>query len=319
VFTVEDGDQAVLVCTHLTMPPLVAAAQLCSSSSPALNGQRAAALIRRAAARHACVVFFPEAADYIAANAAHSLSLVQPVTTSPFVLAIQETLAALHSEGTHIDVVAGVHEPTEQPQLDKRTRNTLLYFNSTGEIVQRYQKIHLFDVDIPHGPILKESNSVQPGNAITAPFDTPLGKLGMAICYDLRFPELALELRRQGAQILTYPSAWTMKTGPHFQTLAKAMAILTQCYVIMPAQKGVHDTSHGLPDGIDITTTRESYGHTCIVDPNGTILAECPDTYSGEAAEEGSLCFAEVDLAVVERMRINMPLWQHRRPDVFNK
>lgn len=297
---------------------LIAAGQLCSSSNLAENGLKAARLIRKAASLDAKIIFLPEAADYIASNASHSKSIVKSYDTSPFISTITETLQDLHSHGKFIQVAVGIHEPTTLTEDSlNRTKNTLVYLDSNGNLLQRYQKIHLFDVDIPNGPILKESNSVQPGNKIIKPFKTPAGNLGLGICYDLRFPELALRLRTQGAQLLTYPSAWTMKTGPHFQTLGKAMAILTQCYVILPAQKGVHDTNSGLVNipsaSSSSSSKRESYGHTCIIDPNGSIIAECSDAIDGE-----QICIADIDLDVVEKMRTNMPLWSQRRGvDVF--
>ena len=292
---------------------LVAAGKLCSSSSLKENGLRAAALIRRAVAQNAKIIFLPEAADYIASNATHSKALAQSYETSPFIETIRATLKELHCGGQSIQVAVGIHEPAANDPL-QRTKNTLVYLDADGELLHRYQKLHLFDVDIPNGPILKESNSVQPGSEVLPPFDTPAGKLGLAICYDLRFPELALRLRTLGAEILTYPSAWTMKTGPHFQGLGRSMAILTQSYVVLPAQKGVHDVladtkgSAAAPDTPATGSKRESYGHTCIIDPNGTILAECSD-----ASDADQLCVADIDLDVVDKMRTNMPLWSQRR------
>lgn len=287
---------------------LIAAGQLCSSSNLKENGLRAASLIRKAVKQNAKIIFLPEAADYIASSAEHSKKLVKAYEVSPFIKEIRETLKELHNNGEFIQVAVGIHEPTIDDPLN-RTKNTLVYLDSNGDLLQRYQKLHLFDVDIKNGPILKESNSVQPGNEIIPPFETPAGKLGLAICYDLRFPELALRLRSLGADILTYPSAWTMKTGPHFQVLGKSMAILTQSYVVLPAQKGVHDVT---ADGSDVHvkpgTKRESYGHTCIIDPNGSILAECSDAVDGD-----QICVADVALSVVAKMRTNMPLWQQRR------
>jgi beta-ureidopropionase len=294
---------------------LIAAGQLCSSSNLAENGIHAAKLIRKAASFNAKMIFLPEASDYLASNAQHSKSLVKSIDSSPFIIKIRETLKDLHLNGKFINVAVGIHEPTINDSKN-RTKNTLIYLDTNGDLLYKYQKIHLFDVDIPNGPILKESNSVQPGNKIIDPFDTPAGKLGLGICYDLRFPELALNLRSKGAQILTFPSAWTIKTGPHFQTLGKAIAILTQSYVVLPAQKGIHDVSFGkIGDEVLVGSKRESFGHTCIIDPNGTILAECSDV--GVNDENGQICIADIDLDIVEKMRINMPLWNQRRPDVF--
>ncbi len=153
---------------------------------------------------------------------------------------------------------------------------------------------------------------MEPGNTVLQPFSTVIGKVGLGICYDLRFPELALRLRSEGAQVLTFPSAWTVKTGPHFQVLAQSTAIFTQSYVVMPAQKGRHRLTKDPSAGPDSLTSRESYGHTCIVDPNGTILAQCADITDAE-----QICVADINLDELETVRQNMPLWDQRRPDVF--
>lgn len=294
---------------------LVAAGQFCSSSNLKENGIRASKLIRKAVSLNVKIIFLPEASDYIAANSNHSKKIVKSFNESPFIIEIKNTLKDLYNNNKFIQVAVGIHEPTINDSLN-RTKNTLIYLDSNGDLLYRYQKIHLFDVDIKNGPILKESNSVQPGNEILKPFKTPAGNLGLGICYDLRFPELALRLRSLGAQILTYPSAWTMKTGPHFQILGKSIAILTQSYVILPAQGGVHDVNADDPknhdNNLQLGTKRESFGHTCIIDPNGTILAECSD-----ASDKDQICIADIDLDIVEKMRANMPLWSQRRSDVF--
>ncbi|KAG0679889.1 Carbon-nitrogen hydrolase [Pichia californica] len=293
---------------------LVAAGQLCSSSNLKENGIRAAQLIRKAVAVNAKILFLPEASDYISSNANHSKCIVKTFEESPFIKEIKNTLIELHNKGKFIHVAVGIHEPAIN-DLKNRTKNTLIYLDTNGDLLYRYQKIHLFDVDITNGPILKESNSVQPGNEIIKPFKTPAGNLGLGICYDLRFPELALRLRSLGAELLTYPSAWTMKTGPHFQVLGKSIALLTQSYVILPAQSGVHDVyadGYKLDNNLVAGSKRESFGHTCIIDPNGTILAECSD-----ASNQDQICFADIDLDIVNKMRTNMPLWSQRRSDVF--
>ncbi|GMM44958.1 putative hydrolase [Pichia kluyveri] len=268
----------------------VAAAQICSTNDLLANGLKVASLIRKAANDNIKLIFFPEASDYIASSTEESIAIAKPINSSPFIKPIIDTLKELQS----IDVVVGVHVPSiSNPN---KTINTLLYFNKFGEITEKYEKLHLFDVDIPNGPILKESNSVIAGNKILPPFDTPVGKLGLAICYDLRFPELSLKLRSLNAQILTFPSAWTIKTGPHFHKLAQACAIYTQCYVILPAQGGEHNEK------------RKSFGHTCIIDPNGEIVAEIN--------EEG-YCVGEIDLQLLNNIRTAMPLWNHKRWDVY--
>ena len=176
--------------------------------------------------------------------------------------------------------------------------------------MHRYQKLHLFDVDIKNGPILKESNSVEAGKALLDPFDTEIGKVGLLICFDLRFPEPGLALRRRGAQILTFPSAFTVPTGrAHWETLLRARAIETQSYVIAAAQSGKHNEEG----------TRRSYGHSMIVDPWGRVVAELGGEGEGQEGggnlSVGEIAVADIDLRIVEKVRAEMPLL--RRTDVY--
>lgn len=289
---------------------LVAAGQLCASCCMKDNGLKAARLIVKASQMGCKMLFLPEASDYIAKNAAHSIKLAQTVDKSPFLAEVIDQLKKLDMLGQSLDVAVGIHEPSSNSE---RVKNTLVYLDKKGNIVHRYQKIHLFDVEIKDGPVLQESRAVEPGSKIEPPFITPAGKLGLGICYDLRFPELALHLRSLGAEILTFPAAWTVKTGPHFQLLGKATAVMTQSYVILPSQKGKHVTQTRdeiAADGLKLK--RESFGHTCIIDPNGTIVAQCSDV-----SDDEDICVANIDLDTEKTVRDNMPLWTQRRPDVF--
>ncbi|KAF9364827.1 Nitrilase [Mortierella sp. NVP85] len=146
-----------------------------------------------------------------------------------------------------------------------------------------------------------ESQSTVAGERIVPPVTTPVGKVGLGICYDLRFPELALELRRQGAEILTFPSAFTIKTGEaHWEVLLRSRAIETQTYVVAAAQVGKHSEK------------RSSYGHAMIVDPWGRIVAEC------DGQEEG-VAVASMDFEALERIRLEMPVMNHRRYDTYSQ
>ncbi|TID16294.1 hypothetical protein CANINC_004196 [Pichia inconspicua] len=277
---------------------LIAVGQLTSTADLLVNGKAAATLARNAAARGARILFLPEASDYISKNTAHSLEIVKDVQNSPFIKTLQSTLNSLNEAGTPIDVLVGIHEPTIPPS--NRVKNTALYLNSNGSINYRYQKLHLFDVDLPTGPIFRESDSVEPGSKPPQIIDTPAGKLGVGICYDLRFPEHALYNVKNGAQLLVYPSAWTRPTGPHFNKLGAATAIFTQCYVILPAQTGIHKDANN----------RESWGHAAVYDPWGEEIALCSDT--------DSLAFAEIDLNHLTKVRNKMPLNSQRRNDIFS-
>jgi beta-ureidopropionase len=298
---------------------LIAAGQLASTSSLATNASLVIQLIDKAVERKARILFLPEASDYIAKSQQFSSKLAQPFATSPFVTAIQRKLHSLYHENKYeLDVSVGIHEPSATNPA--KVLNTLIYFNSKGELINRYQKIHLFDVTVSKdAPIVKESNGVEPGNVLPEIVQTPAGKLGPAICYDIRFPELALRLRSLGAEILQFPSAFTTRTGAaHWHALARARAIDTQTYVVVAAQSGGHNTltDEDLANGVDKEQgkpTRFSYGHTLIVDPWGTVVAEVSDV----DPESLQIAVADIDLELVEKVRDRMPLWQQRRPDVF--
>ncbi|KAL9600124.1 MAG: hypothetical protein Q9219_003380 [cf. Caloplaca sp. 3 TL-2023] len=275
-------------------------------------------LVKKAVAAGASALFLPEASDYIAASASETVSLARSISDSPFVRGLQSS-AREH----RLPINVGIHEPAED---GRRVKNSLVWIDEQGEIKQRYQKLHLFDVDIPSGPVLKESNSVEKGTAILPPFETAVGNVGMLICFDvriwlfgfpvkdtcfgpatdlslrtkLRFPEPSLSLRRQGAHIITYPSAFTIPTGvAHWSTLLRARAIETQSYVIAAAQVGSHNQK------------RTSYGHGMIVSPWGDVVAEL----GGEKKDEPEIAVGEIDLAVIEKTRKEMPLL--RRTDVY--
>ena len=254
-------------------------------------------MAEKASSAGAKALFLPEASDYIASSAKESISLALPVSKSPFVLGLQDA-----ARKAKLPISIGIHEPAEtteesQPQ---RLKNTLIWIDSDGALKQRYQKLHLFDVEIEGGPVLKESDSVQPGSAILSPFDTQLGKVGHLICFDLRFPEPAISLRRQGADIITYPSAFTVPTGKaHWEVLLRARAIETQSYIVAAAQVGNHNEK------------RVSYGHSIAIDPWGKVLAELGGEWKGEP----ELATFDIDLEALARIRREMPLL--RRTDVY--
>ncbi|KAK7531927.1 putative nitrilase [Phyllosticta citricarpa] len=287
---------------------LVAVGQICSMTSMVHNLNQCRTLVAKAASLGAKALFLPEASDYIASSPAESIALAKPITTSPFVLGLQEAARA-HKLPIHV----GIHEPAEEQgsqgeKQKKRLKNTVVWIDEEGVVGHRYQKLHLFDVEIDGGPILKESESVQPGTEILPPFETAVGRVGATICFDLRFPEISLALKRQNAQIITYPSAFTVPTGrAHWSALLRARAIETQAYVVAAAQAGFHNEK------------RCSYGHSMIVSPWGEVLAELGGVDATEGKQgyrpEPELATAEVDLEVLKRIRREMPLL--RRTDVY--
>ena len=167
--------------------------------------------------------------------------------------------------------------------------------DGSGEIRARYDKIHLFDVDLPTGESWRESAMYEAGSGAVIVPDTPVGRLGLTICYDLRFPELFQRLSDGGTDLISVPAAFTVPTGKaHWQVLLRARAIEAELFVVAAAQAGRHE------DG------RETYGHSLVADPWGEVLLEMGD--------QPGLGFAEIDLARIADVRSRIPVHQHRRP-----
>lgn len=314
-----------MAATKLT----IAAGQMCSSSSLAANARVATKLIDQAVAKNVKVLFLPEAADYISRDAAHSVQLAGE-SKEKFISVLQNHVKKIHdaasgeAEDKGIFVAVGVHEPAVGDNAGKKVRNNQLWIDNRGEIVHTYQKLHLFDINIPNGPILKELNSVEPGQEIMKPFGVNSGEfsdfsVGLAICYDIRFGELALRLRKLGANIITFPSAFTTRTGEaHWLELGKARAIDSQCYVVMAAQCGEHDVYADVEESGEGKKVRVSYGQSVIIGPWGEIVAK-GDTYLKRGAGEdySELVVGEIDLEYVEKIRRDLPVFTHRRPEIF--
>jgi predicted amidohydrolase len=185
------------------------------------------------------------------------------------------------------------------PEIDTAGRiyNTCYIFDPRGRQIGKHRKMHLFDIDVQGGQRFRESDTLSPGSQVTV-VDTVFGRLGVAICYDLRFPELARLMVLQGAKILAYPGAFNMTTGPaHWEILFRTRALDNQVYMLGCAPAS--DTSAGYI----------SYGNSIIVSPWGSPVAQV-------GAEEGCL-LAEIDFAAIERVRRELPLLQHRRTDVY--
>lgn len=268
---------------------VAACLQLRTGADLPQNLERVEALAERAASTGAALVATPENTTFLG-PAAQKVAIAEPIDGRTHQrLAKLARLLRVHL------LIGSVAERCELPGLENRTYNTSLLFDPTGALLARYRKLHLFDIDIPGGPTFKESAHIAGGDEVVV-VPTPLGVLGLSICYDLRFPELYRKLVDAGAEVLTVPSAFTLHTGrDHWHPLLRARAIECQAYVLAPAQEGRHDDQ-----GI-----RHSYGHSLIVDPWGTVVAECAD---GEG-----FCLAEIDLERVRRVRRAMPVGAHRR------
>ncbi|XP_045457930.1 nitrilase and fragile histidine triad fusion protein NitFhit [Melitaea cinxia] len=272
----------------------IAVCQMTSVADKEANLNVVSKLVSDAVQDNVQMIFFPEACDFICDNKQDTLNSAESLLTGSTVKKYRE-LAAKNNVWLSM---GGVHEKDEYNP--NKLFNTHIIINSNGEIVQTYRKVHLFDVEIPEKSIrLKESDFCTPGKEIVAPVDSPIGKIGLSICYDMRFPELSTALSILGAEILTYPSAFTYATGlAHWHILLRSRAIENQCYVIAAAQTGHHNKK------------RRSYGHGLIVDPWGEVLADCGDSAPNYQVAEITDRIAEV--------RRNMPVFQHRRPDIYS-
>uniref|UniRef100_A0A3Q3NPS8 Deaminated glutathione amidase n=1 Tax=Labrus bergylta TaxID=56723 RepID=A0A3Q3NPS8_9LABR len=263
-----------------TLPrPLAAVCQVTATPDKQANLSACKELVEEAKARGASMVFLPEAFDYIGSSREETLSLSESLTG--------DTMSQYTQLARWLEVwlsLGGFHERGHDWESDRRIYNSHVIINDKGDIISVYRKSHLFDVELPEkGISLKESAFTIPGPSLVSPVQTPIGKVGLGICYDLRFPELSLALQRSGADILTYPSAFTVATGAaHWEVLLRARAIETQCFVLAAAQVGRHHEK------------RSSYGHALAVDPWG-----------------------EIDLEKVASTRRNMPVQQHRRDKDF--
>lgn len=193
----------------------------------------------------------------------------------------------------------GIHEiATDQEGKETgKIFNTHVIIDSDGEISGVYRKLHLFDVDTPDFKF-RESKIVQRGPGLTKPIQTIAGNIGMQICYDIRFPETAVWLKKQKAHILTYPSAFSMSTGKaHWDILNRSRAIENQCFVVSAAQQGHHNEK------------RQSFGEAMVVSPFGKVLAKC--------TEELEVQFVNIDLEQILKVERNMPCFEHRRNDIY--
>lgn len=263
---------------------LSAVVQLTSTGDVEASLAAAEAGTREAAERGARLVALPEAVAFLgpeALKAGHAEPLGGPICAR---------LSRLAEETETVLLAGSIPERAPDPE---RPYNTALAFGPDGRLLGSYRKMHLFDVDLrPEGPELAESRRTTPGDTAVV-VDTPLGRVGMSVCYDLRFPELYARLVEADAELIIVPSAFTVPTGAaHWEVLLRARAIETQSYVLAAAQVG------------HASERRESYGHSLIVDPWGAVIAEAPDG--------PSVAMAEIDLDHLRRIRRRMPFRSHR-------
>ncbi|MBI4509138.1 MAG: carbon-nitrogen hydrolase family protein [Deltaproteobacteria bacterium] len=266
---------------------LVAACiQLTARDSVQENLETCARLCAQARARGAELAVLPENFALVGTTEHEKLAAAETIGNGPIVGALAD-MATRH--GMWI-IGGGMPERSDAPG---KVFNTLVAVAPSGRIAARYRKMHLFDVDIPAGAQFRESQTVCPGDEPTL-LESPWGKIGLSICYDLRFPELYRRLVHEGARIIVVPAAFTLHTGKdHWHVLLRARAIENTAYLLAAGQFGKHNEK------------RTCYGHSMIVDPWGTILAEAPDR---ECA-----VVAELDFPFQDKIRRELPSLSHRR------
>jgi predicted amidohydrolase len=265
----------------------IALVQMNSRDDKAENLEQAERLVGQAAAWGSDLVVLPELWTYLGPRKRHS-EVAEPIPgeTSEFLARLAGRYRFWLVGGSYLERVEGA----------ERFHNTSVVFDPDGEIVARYRKLHMFDVEVD-GKLYEESATVAPGAGAVV---TPLGgvPVGLSICYDLRFPELYRRLAAQGARLVTVPAAFTMETGKdHWEVLLRARAIENQVYVLAAAQCGTY------PPG------NACFGHSMIVDPWGVVVAQ-------GGYREG-VVVADVDLGHADRIRKSLPALAHRREELF--
>ena len=264
----------------------IALFQMTSGLDPAVNAAALVDAVEQAAAGGAELLFTPEMSGFVDQNRERSEQVIA-TEESDAVLAAVRAAAAEKGIWVHLGSLA-----LRDPDSGKR-RNRGFLIDDQGEIRAHYDKIHLFDVDLPTGESWRESNTYVAGNK-AAVAQTPWGKLGLTICYDLRFPDLFRALSNAGADIISVPAAFTVPTGEaHWHILLRARAIEASAFIVATGQVGDHE------DG------RRTYGHSLVIDPWGTIILD--------AGDRPGLHFADVPLDRLADVRGRIPVLRHRK------
>jgi deaminated glutathione amidase len=259
--------------------------QMHSARSPAANRDAAVGLIEQAKRDGADYVQTPEMTNIMEVKRDNLFAAILPDEQDTTLAAFRE-LARRLAIWVHVGSLAVKISP-------ERAANRSFLIDPRGDIKARYDKIHMFDVDLANGESYRESRSYQPGE-LAAVADLPWGRLGLTICYDLRFPALYRALAEAGSSFLAIPSAFTRQTGEaHWHVLNRARAVENGCFVLAAAQGGTHESG------------RETYGHSMVVDPWGRIIAEGDDA--------PGVVMAEVDPSLVGKARGRIPSLQHGR------
>jgi len=261
----------------------VAVAQMVSSANVAENLTEIERLIIKAREEEAALVVLPENCAFMGMHELDKIKMAEPYGCGP----VQERISQL-AKKIGIWVIAGT---VPVKGSGSKVRASSIVYDNQGQNVARYDKIHLFDVQVSDKEAHQESSSIERGSELVV-VDTPVGKIGLTVCYDLRFPELYQQLMFKGAQLFTVPSAFTAITGlAHWETLLRARAIENLCYVLAPNQGGVHENG------------RHTYGHSMVIEPWGTVLVQ-KETKAG-------IITADIDLDRLKQLRRQFPCVDH--------
>jgi predicted amidohydrolase len=258
-----------------------------SQADKRANLDKASRLIHEASARGAGLVCLPEYFNFIG-PAEDEFSAAEPIpgpTTETLASLAKKEKIWLHG-GSILERVSG----------KEKLYNTTVVFDPHGEIVTRYRKIHLFDIEVTDGPAMTESDTKDSGEDIVT-CDTDLGRLGLTICYDMRFPELYRILALKGAKIMVVPAEYTLFTGrDHWEPVLRTRAIENQVFILAPAQIGVKPLF-------------QTYGRSLVVDPWGTVIAKATDVEM--------TVVVDLDMDYLERVREQIPCLRNRKPSVY--
>jgi predicted amidohydrolase len=265
----------------------IAVFQSTTGIDPAANSRSLAEAVEQAASGGAEVLFTPEMSGLLDRDSARAARVLRPQDQDSVLAACREA-ARRHRMWLHIGSLAVLVG-------DGKVANRGFIIDREGEIRGTYDKLHLFDVDLPSGESWRESNVYSPGKGVVLVNGTPVGKLGLTICYDLRFPGLFARLAESDADVIAVPAAFTVPTGKaHWHVLLRARAIEAGLFVVAAAQVGHHE------DG------RTTFGHSLVIDPWGEVLLDMGD--------EPGVGFAEIDLKRISDVRSRIPALNHRRP-----
>ncbi|TLS30923.1 hypothetical protein PpBr36_03040 [Pyricularia pennisetigena] len=284
----------------LKQPVKLACIQLASGADKAANLSHARDKVVEASRAGAKIILLPECfnspygCDYFPSYAETLLPSPPTREQSPSYHALSEM-----AKETGAYLIAGsIPELVEGDGEDNKYYNTALVFSPSGDLLATHRKVHLFDIDIPGKITFRESDVLSPGNKVTIVDLPPYGKVGVAICYDIRFPELATIAARRGAFALLYPGAFNMTTGPlHWELLARARAVDNQLYVALcsPAR--------------DLNASYHAWGHSLVADPMAEVLSQADDAET--------IVYADLDPEAIEGPRTRIPLRDQRRFDVY--